>query len=246
MKSIIQEASSIAKAVEQGWTKAGQPQEFSVKILELPERNFIGFTTRSAKVAVMFNERREEQSRDTSRRTQQTQRAKPHRETQQREERKQDLYDRKEQRTERPERTERIQRPERYERTERSEQREHQREPKEYRERVQHERTDRSQERNSEGHEHKQTYAPLWNDAFVMEAHDWLSKTLQYMKKDSITFTIEPQNYHLRITLSETIVPETDREKHVLASLSALLLETLKRKFRKQLRGHKIVITHQQ
>lgn len=56
MKSVIQEASSIAKAVEQGWEKAGKPKEFSIKILEEPLKNFFGFTKRSAKVALFFDD----------------------------------------------------------------------------------------------------------------------------------------------------------------------------------------------
>jgi hypothetical protein len=56
MKSIIHEASSIAKAVEQGWIKAGKPQEFSVKVFEDAERNFFGFTTKKAKVAIFFKD----------------------------------------------------------------------------------------------------------------------------------------------------------------------------------------------
>lgn len=55
MKSVMQEASSIAKAIEQAWIKAGQPSEFSIKVLEEPQKNFIGFTMRSAKVALFFD-----------------------------------------------------------------------------------------------------------------------------------------------------------------------------------------------
>ncbi len=39
MKSIMEEASSIAKAVEKGWMKAGCPKEFSVKVFENAEKN---------------------------------------------------------------------------------------------------------------------------------------------------------------------------------------------------------------
>ncbi len=56
MKSIVEEASSIIKAIEKGWAKAGQPKEFSVKIFEEPQRNFIGITTRSAKIGIFFND----------------------------------------------------------------------------------------------------------------------------------------------------------------------------------------------
>jgi len=57
MKSIIQEAPSIAKAIEQGWQKAGKPQSFSIKILELEEKNFLGMTKKPAKVAFFFEEK---------------------------------------------------------------------------------------------------------------------------------------------------------------------------------------------
>lgn len=57
MKSIMEEASSIAKAIETAWNRAGQPSEFSVKILELPQTSFFGLkTAKSAKVAFFFNE----------------------------------------------------------------------------------------------------------------------------------------------------------------------------------------------
>ena len=54
MKSIMQEASSVAKAIEQAWIAAGKPQEFTVKVFEEAERNFFGLTTKTAKVAIHF------------------------------------------------------------------------------------------------------------------------------------------------------------------------------------------------
>jgi predicted RNA-binding protein Jag len=56
MKSLIEEASSIAKAIEKGWERAGKPNSFSVKVFELPEKNFIGMTTKPAKVGLFFTE----------------------------------------------------------------------------------------------------------------------------------------------------------------------------------------------
>jgi predicted RNA-binding protein Jag len=54
MKSIIEEASSIAKAIEGAWNRAGNPAEFSIKVFELPEKNFFGMTTKKAKVGIFF------------------------------------------------------------------------------------------------------------------------------------------------------------------------------------------------
>ena len=52
MKSIIQEASTLTKAIEQGWIKAGKPNLFSIKIMQEPSKNFIGMTMQTAKIVV--------------------------------------------------------------------------------------------------------------------------------------------------------------------------------------------------
>lgn len=56
MKSIMEEASTIFKAIEKAWILAEKPQSFSVKVLEEPEKNFFGMTTKSAKIALLFEE----------------------------------------------------------------------------------------------------------------------------------------------------------------------------------------------
>ena len=56
MKSLVEEASSIFKAIEKAWTRAGKPQSFSIKIFEEPEKNFLGFTKKDAKVGIFFEE----------------------------------------------------------------------------------------------------------------------------------------------------------------------------------------------
>ncbi len=58
MKSIVEEASSIMKAIENGWKQADKPKQFSVKILEEPEKNFFGLTVKSAKIAIMFEDKK--------------------------------------------------------------------------------------------------------------------------------------------------------------------------------------------
>jgi len=67
MKSIIEEASSVVKAIEKGWNSAGKPQEFSVKIFEEPEKNFWGFTTKPAKVALFISGTKELRGRQEQR-----------------------------------------------------------------------------------------------------------------------------------------------------------------------------------
>lgn len=66
MKSLVEEASSITKAIEKAWTRAGKPQTFSVKIFENPEVGFLGFTKKSAKVGIFFEEADVEKSEASS------------------------------------------------------------------------------------------------------------------------------------------------------------------------------------
>lgn len=212
MKSILQEASTIAKAIEQGWQEAGQPMEFSIKILELPQRNFIGLTVRSAKIAFMFNgvakasEQAPKQQRNTpaprerrENRPEQPSVARPARER--------DMAPKKE----RPiiERAERVERPS-------------------------DDKVPATARRNE----------ALWSNEMVTFAQGWFGTALKHMERQNITFTIEPQHFYLRITLSQPILADEGQEKHLLASISLLMLSALKKEFRKALRGHKIVLTH--
>jgi hypothetical protein len=56
MKSIVEEASSVSKAVEQAWKRAGQPTDFSIRIHELAEKNMFGFTSKPAKISFVYQE----------------------------------------------------------------------------------------------------------------------------------------------------------------------------------------------
>lgn len=64
MKSLVEEASSIAKAIEKAWERAGKPQSFSVKVYEASEKNFFGFTKKSAKVGIFFEEEVQKKAHD--------------------------------------------------------------------------------------------------------------------------------------------------------------------------------------
>lgn len=63
MKSVIEEGSSISKAIETGWVKAGKPKEFTVKIFQEAKKNFFGFTKVVAKVAIFFQEESKEKEK---------------------------------------------------------------------------------------------------------------------------------------------------------------------------------------
>lgn len=56
MKSLVEEASSVVKAIEKAWARAGKPQNFSVKIFEEPQSGFLGFNKTPAKIGIFFEE----------------------------------------------------------------------------------------------------------------------------------------------------------------------------------------------
>jgi len=55
MKSMLLEASSILKAIEKAWADSGKPREFTIKILEEGEKNFLGFSKRPAIISIAFD-----------------------------------------------------------------------------------------------------------------------------------------------------------------------------------------------
>ncbi len=77
MKSVIQEASSLSKAIEQGWIKAGKPKEFTVKIFQNSEKGFLGLGVKQmAKIGIFFEET-QAKPRFEGQRQQQMQRSRP-------------------------------------------------------------------------------------------------------------------------------------------------------------------------
>lgn len=225
MKSIIQEASTISKAIEQAWQDSGKPQEFSIKILELPERNFIGMTVRSAKIAFIFNGIITKQAEQSSTRPAPRQ-----------------TYERKgyapRQREHVQPKREHFARPHNHD----NEQTSHH--VPTHHERDVYEKQNIEKQRFEKQGSEKRRYESLWSDDIIAFTRTWFGDVLKNMKNDNISFTIEPQNYYLRITLSRPVLADSDQEKHLLASLSLLLFSTVKKEFRKALRGHKVVLTH--
>lgn len=54
MKSLLQEASSVQKAIDLAWEAAGKPQQFTVKVLDQGTKNFFGWSKTPAIVSISF------------------------------------------------------------------------------------------------------------------------------------------------------------------------------------------------
>lgn len=264
MKSVIQEASSIAKAVEQGWEKAGKPKDFSIKVLEEPIKNFLGFTKRSAKVAIYFDEAKQ-QYRDTAgqqRQQRPQQRYRPEQRRTDRSERSNGQEGQPRQQQQREQREPRQQREQRQQNQPQREQRE-QREPRsesrEPRQQFQpREQRDMRDQRQQQPREHQreqrdrepremqnaEEITPQWTPAMLDYTKSWINETLASMNLQNISYAVEPSDLHLRIIFYDNVVPDPNQEKKLFASFATLIYEALKKQFNVPLRGHKIVLLH--
>ena len=70
MRSLLIQASSVEKAVDKAWSDAGQPTEFSIKILDFGEKGFLGITKRAAIVSILYEPQKQTAKyKGTSKRT---------------------------------------------------------------------------------------------------------------------------------------------------------------------------------
>ena len=111
MKSVIQEASSLSKAIEQGWVKAGKPKEFTVKIFQDAEKGFLGLGVKQqAKIGIFFEDapvqgRSEVHGqRSLQQRPREQRRARPEQRSEHRREHRQDQQQRERKQHHRPDR----------------------------------------------------------------------------------------------------------------------------------------------
>lgn len=198
MKSIMQEASSVAKAIEKAWISAGRPQEFSVKVFEEAKKNFIGFTTQSAKIGLFFNEKSSsprdhgEHGREKAQAKNQANARNP-------------IHPKK------------------------------------------HESLIKKNESPSfakeEHDEHAGEDRVIWTPDMVEKATEWINGTLVAMSLSGISFACNVEHYTLTVTFADALLANSHDEKQLFKSFSFLMLQALKRTFKRPLRGFKISLT---
>jgi len=199
MKSIIEEASSISKAIENGWIRAGKPQEFSVRIFEEPEKNFFGFTKKPAKIGIFYKEVPATQLRDAKRQQSRQQQKSTYGTTQQTvksQDRKQDQ----------PDHTQNL----------------------------------RQQVQVKQQEVQKQ---PKWTPELVEGSKQWLDVMLRTIDQSHVSFSTEAKHYFLTIRFDGPVLQDKRKEQQLFKNWAHLLLQALRHKFKRGLRGYKVVIT---
>jgi hypothetical protein len=211
MKSIIEEASSITKAIEKGWHKAGKPTEFSVKIFEEPQRNFIGMTIKSAKIGIFFNDNPQPKQPAP-------QKNKP-------------------QQAQKPAHKERPAQARREVPAQNT-----QKAPLAHKEKFTRPQQDTQDAPSSHSAAPTLATQPVWTEAMIEDIQIWLREALAYISVRPLNFTVEAQHFYLKINFSEPVFEDKNREKQLFSSLSVLLLQLLKNKNRRPLKGYKIIL----
>lgn len=186
MKSIMEEASSIAKAIEKGWTRAGKPKEFTVRIFEEPQKNFLHFTVKPAKVGIFFKEQA------------------PVKET----------------------RAKEIKRLVEKRQTERDA--------------VQGARAEKERQRVAKPPQPIKT--DKWTAPMIQEAKGWFDMVLRRIDKAHVPYSLDAKKYSLIVQFSRPVLEDKKKEQLFFKSSSYLMLQALKRKFKRGLKGYKVVL----
>jgi hypothetical protein len=272
MKSIMEEASSIAKAIETAWNRAGQPTEFTVKVLELPQTSFFGLkTSKSAKVAFFFNEatvtvRPKESSTDRQPRqgqqrpvtlrqpgnkSEHDQQRRSHQGPRQ-EGRDTDRQDNRQPREPREQREPREMREPREQRDSRDNRGYEQRQDRQNRpqgprrpddrNRRPDDRRPRHDGERSEHSSYSQEPRENWTPEMAQVAQEWIKETLVLMGKPDITVNTQVSHNYLKVNLSAPVLDDARQEETQLKSWGMLAMEAVREKMGKPLRSLRIVL----
>jgi len=190
MKSIVEEASSIIKAVEKAWVRAGKPISFQTKILEEPQKNFFGLTVRSAKIGLFFDEKVEKIGK-VSAKSEVRQEKSP-----------------------------------RY------------KEKKYYKK----ERDDSQRSNEIVVRQDKKVRKNRWTPEMIKSSRDWMGQTLKNMGTGNVNFSVDAKGYYLNVVFQRPVLEDKSREQLLFKSLSHLMMQMLRTKFKKGFIGYKVVL----
>jgi len=235
MKSMLHEASSVTKAIEKAWAESGQPREFTINVLELGEKSFFGFTKRPAIVSITFDPKRalvpSKNERKDAPHAQRPARQQGGKE----EHKRRDQRDRQERQAGNNE--QRQQRPARQENEGRQQQAQQQRP-------VQDAHKQRNQQLEQQPREQREMVDDIttWTPELTADLH---ADTAALVQAAGLTtpYTITTDKRSATIAFNGELVTEADLERQLFMSMSYLLIQFLKKKHKKKLRGFHITIT---
>lgn len=216
----MEEGSSIAKAIEQAWLRAGQPEEFTVKVFEEPKKNFFGLTTQPAKIAILFSQHASKVQKNIQGRPQKTE---PRR--------------REQPQTQKPVPAQKKVHPAPKKDDRRQQPRQPQR-PRQLERRTPDQRPRQPLQQPEAPHSTRQQESP-WSPEMVQAAREWIQETLVMMGKKDITFSTDVNRIYLNVRFNEAILKGADQEM-LFKSWSNLIMQSLRDTFKKDIRNFRV------
>ncbi|MFH1461488.1 MAG: hypothetical protein ABIF12_00885 [bacterium] len=178
MKSMLQEESSVCRAVEKAWDVSGKPVEFTVKVLSKEIKNFWGILKKPAVISFSYNPRlRTDKEKESS---------------------------------------------------------------------ILNKEVRSSSVSNFEKKSFNESAlmnkeSEIWKKEFVQDINDWVKDILKTIGFN-VGFSISVDNKMLNIYLDKRILKDYENEKMFFISLSNLLMQFLKRKYKKKFSNYYLII----
>jgi predicted RNA-binding protein Jag len=219
MKSIIEQASSIMKAIEKAWNQAEQPKEFSIKIFEKEERNFFGMSVKPAKVGIFFGDKPAIHEKSSARPRTEIRECRP-------EARDHKIKKISEDRSRSENRLEsNIKRP-------------HpaiNRPLSSSENRIKTAKTDTVSEK-------PHRISAYWNETMVTSTHDWIKKILS-LTNMTIDFNSEVMGKNLKLTFNAPLAADPLQEKQLFRSFAHLIMSSLRNQYKQEIKDLKVILT---
>jgi len=226
---MLQEAPTISKAIEKAWNEAGKPREFTVKVLEHGVRTMLGFTKHPAIISFMFDPNMVTERKAGPPRS----KPQPSRQRQPRDSRSPAPA-----RRGAPSTRERVE----VSAPDRAKPRPARKPAEPKQTRPEREAKPRSKPGAPEVEREKAIEQTGWNDQWSTDIKGWLDELVGII---TITtpYELKPDNRTLKIQFSETILSDSEQERMLFSSLSYLLMQSLKKKYKSKFRGYRILLT---
>ncbi len=238
MKSIIEQASSIMKAIEKAWNQAEQPKEFSIKIFEKEERNFFGMTTKPAKIGIFFGDKPIVHDKQPQKPRPEIKECRPESSRDNRP--KVTTAPSPKTTEERAPQTQKPQAPAKQEAIRPTQ-------PKPVQQRPQQNLQEKPQaataDKSADKPEDKPRRAPAaWNDTMIASTHNWLKKTLELMNMNAIEFSSEIAGKNLKLTFNKPLITDAMHEKQLFRSFAHLIMSSLRNQYKQEIKDLKVIL----
>ena len=241
MKSIIEEASSIVKAIEKGWIKRRETKRIYHKVFEEPEKNFIGMTTKPAKIGIFFGDKPVAHEKPVF---------KPRQEIKECREgyRKASSFAKASADTSadrpvaQPQKTQ-SPRPEPTIRPTAPAKPAQQRATSSSFAKATADKQQTEKTPAATPHVEKSPrIAATWNDTMIAATHNWLKKTLSLMGLSSIDFNSEITGKNLKLTFNTPLVADPMHEKQLFRSFAHLIMSSLRNQYKQEIKDLKVIL----